>query len=72
MSITERVIAQAKLFPGYSAGYYAAAAGVTREQFRSVARRCLTIRKPGDAGWDFSYTAYYPKSTDRPEQAART
>ncbi len=71
-TITERVIKEVRLFPGYGGGYYAHAAGVTREQFRSVARRHLTIRKPGDDGWDFSYTAYFPKSTDRPEQAART
>ncbi len=67
MSITERVIAQAKLFPGYSAGYYAAAAGVTREQFRSVARRHLRAETQPS-----QWVAYYPKSTDRPAQAAPT
>ena len=65
MTITQRVISQVRLFPGYSAGYYAAAAGVTRAQFRSVARRHLTVRKPGDDGWDFSYVAYFPQNSAR-------
>jgi hypothetical protein len=67
VTITERVIAQVRLFPGYSAGYYAAAAGVTREQFRTVARRHLRSEvQPSQ------WVAYYPKSTGRPERAART
>ena len=58
-TITARVIAAVTQFEGYTAGYYAAQAGVTRKQFASVARRrlakyvspslCETYYLPGSA-----------------------
>jgi hypothetical protein len=60
MTITQRVTEAVRLFPGYSAGYYCAAANVTREQFRTVARRHL--RKNVEPSL---WVSYYPKGADR-------
>lgn len=54
-TITQRVINAVTAFPGYAAAYYCDAAGVTRAQFRSVARRHLRAETQPSR-----WVAYFP------------
>lgn len=57
MNMTEQAKRLVRLSPGYTAGYYCTALGISRSQFGAIARKHLTRSD------DFSYTAWFPKES---------